>query len=130
MTKHYLTATETAKLVRTALKSAFPGVKFSITTKHHTSVRVTWKDGPSSAEVKKIACQYEGGSFDAMIDLATHNEHYLLPDGSVILHRGEIGHSYGEIRGADKCMVEGAKLVSFGANYIFCTRLTAGDWGY
>ena len=46
----YLTAAETAKLIRKALKASFPGVKFSVRSKSYSmgaSVNVSYIDGPS-----------------------------------------------------------------------------------
>lgn len=53
----YVTVAETAKLVRTALKEAFPGVKFSVRSTSYSggsSVRAGWTDGPQVAEVDKV----------------------------------------------------------------------------
>ena len=54
----YLSVADTAKLVRSALKKAFPGVKFSVRSTSYSggsSVRVGWTDGPQTAEVDKVA---------------------------------------------------------------------------
>ena len=54
----YVSVADTAKLVRSALKQAFPGVKFSVRSTSYSggsSVRVGWTDGPQSAEVDKVA---------------------------------------------------------------------------
>jgi hypothetical protein len=53
----YVTVAETAKLVRAALKEAFPGVKFSVRSTSYSggsSVRAGWADGPQVAEVDKV----------------------------------------------------------------------------
>jgi hypothetical protein len=75
MAHRYLTCAETAKLLRTALKENFPGVKFTV--KSHTysggaSIRVGWTEGPRSKEVTAITRQFTGASFDPMIDLKTY----------------------------------------------------------
>lgn len=70
MTK-YLSCAETAKLLRQALKEAFPGTKFSVQSKTYSggaSITVKWTDGPTSAQVGKIAAPFEGAYFDGMID--------------------------------------------------------------
>lgn len=68
----YITVTETAKLVRAALKTAFPAVKFSVTSKSYSGgahIRVSWQDGPTTGQVERVTGQYSGSTFDAMIDL-------------------------------------------------------------
>lgn len=52
---------ETTKAIRAELKAAFPGHKFSVTCKNFSmgsSFRVTWLDGVTEAEVKKITNKY------------------------------------------------------------------------
>lgn len=65
----YVTA---AKNMRTELKRAFPGIKFSVQSKSYSggcSITVYWTDGPTSKAVESIINKYSGGSFDGMIDL-------------------------------------------------------------
>ena len=67
---HYLTCAETAKLVRTALRESFPGVKFSVRAKTYSggaSISVWWTDGPMRADVEAVARQFEAADFDGMI---------------------------------------------------------------
>lgn len=67
----YLSCAETAKLVRKALKEAFPGIKFSVRSKTYSggaSIDVHWTDGPADCQVKPLVCAFQGGSFDAMTD--------------------------------------------------------------
>ena len=88
----------TAKLVRAALKTAFPGQKFSVRSQTYAggaSNDNRWTDGPSSTEVDKVAGQYNGAGFDGMIDLKTYNHDWLYPDGHVESFQSEIGHSHG-----------------------------------
>jgi len=70
MEKTYETAAETARKIRAALK-AFPGVKFSVTSKSYSggsSVSVSWTDGPLASVVDKVVKVFEGATFDAMTD--------------------------------------------------------------
>ncbi len=72
MMTRYLSCAETAKLVRAALKAAFPAVKFSV--KSHTysmgaSINVSWTDGPTDQRVRDIVRQFEGADFDGMQDM-------------------------------------------------------------
>lgn len=94
----YLSCAETAKLVRKALKEAFPRQKFSVRSSTYSmgaSIHVGWTDGPQTADVDKVIGCFAGSGFDGMIDLKTSNSHWLYPDGTVQLFEYEIGHSYG-----------------------------------
>ena len=64
----YISATDTAKLVRADLKAHFPYTVFSVRC-HHGSIDVRWTDGATSLEVQPILNHYEGATFDGMIDL-------------------------------------------------------------
>lgn len=96
MSTKYLTCAETAKLVRVALKEAFPDVKFGVRAKTYSggaSMTITWTDGPNNAQVEAIAKRFKGAYFDGSID-----------------YKGSVYH-----------MVNGEQ-VSFGADFIHCTR--------
>jgi hypothetical protein len=85
---HYLSCAETAKLVRQALKAAFPGVKFSVRSHTYSmgaNISVNWTDGPTEAAVNAITDGYRSVDFDGMTDSTTHRPTTLiaLPDGSV-----------------------------------------------
>lgn len=60
-----------AKNIRTELKRAFPGIKFSVRKWHHGSVSVAWRDGPTTRQVEAITNNYLAGSFNSTV------EHYL-----------------------------------------------------
>ncbi|QNE46133.1 hypothetical protein F1C58_03880 [Glaciihabitans sp. INWT7] len=67
----YISTKDTAKLVRGALKSAFPGVKFSVRMSSGTAsawMRVQWDDGPTTREVDAITTRFEGRKFNSMTD--------------------------------------------------------------
>lgn len=55
--------------IRTELRRAFPGVKFSVRKSGHGTVNVRWTDGPTEAELKDIAGKYKRGSFNGMEDI-------------------------------------------------------------
>lgn len=97
MAKRYLSAAETAKLVRAELKEAFPKFKgFSVTSKTYSggaSINVSWTDGPTAPMVDAIVKKFAGSTFDGMVDLKTHHDS---------LYKGEV--------------------VSFGADYVFTNR--------
>jgi hypothetical protein len=123
----YLSCSATAKLVRVALKKAFPGIKFSVRSSVYSggaSIRVGWTDGPSSKAVKAVAGAYAGGGFDGMIDMAYSVEAWLLPDGSASFASspGTTG-SRGVYEPFDNpAPAPGAKKVRFGADYVFCEK--------
>lgn len=91
-TKEYITVADTAKYVRKALSHNFPKVKFGVRSKSYSggaSIRVTWIDGPTTAQVKKVTERYEGADFDGMIDLKTYHETLLAgPNGIRAVHFG------------------------------------------
>ncbi len=62
-----LTTTAAAKAIRSDLKVAFPGVKFSVRS-HSCSINVTWTNGPTQKQVAEITWKYTNGTFDGMID--------------------------------------------------------------
>ena len=76
MSTNYISATDTAKLVRKALKENFPNVKFSVKTSKYSggsSIDVSWIDGPTSDEAKEVAAHFHGASFDGMTDMKEYN---------------------------------------------------------
>lgn len=83
----YLTVADTAKLVRQALKAAFPGVKFSVRSNSYAggaSIDVSWTDGPLESAVQETAKRYEGATFDGMTDMKSNHSTLLAgPDGNV-----------------------------------------------
>ncbi len=67
----WLDAPQIAWLVRTALKEAFPGAKFSVTSDRYSmgsSVRVSWTNGPSTRLVAALVRRFEGKGFDGQTD--------------------------------------------------------------
>ncbi|TFC94502.1 MULTISPECIES: LPD29 domain-containing protein [Cryobacterium] len=67
----YISTKYTAKLVRVALKNAFPGGKFSVRMSTGTAsawMNVSWSDGPTDREVSAVTSQYEGRKFNGMTD--------------------------------------------------------------
>jgi hypothetical protein len=125
--RRYVGVVETAKLMRVALKAAFPATKFSVRSSSYAggaSIRVGWVDGPSTKLVKEISGQFEGGGFDGMIDMKYHVEHWLLPDGSTVpaYSPGTEG-SRGTVPAIKNNRPhDDAELVSFGADFVFEER--------
>lgn len=120
----YLTCAQTAKLVRAALKQAFPDLRFSVRSKTYSggaSINVSYSGGPCTPPVQAVVNAYRGADFDGMVDLKTYNRHYLLPDGSVRLSSYYPDGTSGPV-GVVQALPEGAREVRFGADFIFVTR--------
>lgn len=82
--RRYISCTDTAKLVRQALKDAFkenyPSVKFSVKSREYSmgaSIDVSWTDGPTSQVVKRIIDTFQGADFDGMQDMKISRESAL-----------------------------------------------------
>jgi hypothetical protein len=125
-TARYIDTAETAKMIRAALKRAFPGVKFGVRSHRYaggSSINIDWLDGPTQAMVAALVGQYQGKGFDGMIDMAYYVEHWLLPDGSVVAAKssGTEG-SRGMVEAFSTERPEGAELVQFGTRHVFTSR--------
>jgi len=131
----YLTAAETAKLLRPALAANFPGVKFSVRSDTYSmgaSIRVHWTDGPRTWQVEKVARRFEGADFDGSIDLKTSRQHWLTPDGKVgFAHTsgsegsmGYIPETFGDPIGPQ------VELVHLGADSVSCSRTVTDFEGH
>lgn len=117
----YLSTAETAKLIRKALKAAFPAVKFSV--RSSSSVRVGWTDGPTTKRVEEVVSQFSSKSFDGSIDMEVSHTVWLCPDGDILPAncRGTVG-SRGHIDAYSYPKPhDDAEEVMFGG-YTFCTR--------
>lgn len=126
----HFSCAETAKLIRSALKTAFPGVKFSVrssTYANGASVSIRWTDGPAGRDVDAVARVFSGADFDGMIDLKVYSDHWLEPDGTVkIAHRPGTTGSLTEI--IEDPPSANARLVSFGADFVFTERRISAEW--
>lgn len=125
MTK-YISTTETARMIRQALKAKFPGFKFSVRSSKYaggSSIRVSWTDGPTAALVDQVVQPFSGSAFDGMIDMKYSLKSWILPDGTVALAQSPgTGGQMGSDPGYDYPAPDGAELVSFGADFIFTER--------
>jgi hypothetical protein len=123
----YLSCAETAKLVRSALKKAFPTTKFSVKSSTYSggaSIDVKWRDGPAAVSVEAVTRRYSGGDFDGSIDMMSYNSSWLMPDGTAYFAKssGTVG-STGCIPASDNAAPSpDAKRVRFGADFIFTNR--------
>lgn len=123
----YVSAADTAKLIRAQLKAKFPGVKFSVRTSVYAggaSIDVSWTDGPTSKLVDQVVKPFAGGGFDGMIDMAYSVEAFLLEDGSAAFAQtsGTEG-STGMVAAAKAFKpTPGAERVRFLSDYVFTKR--------
>lgn len=115
--KTYLSAAETAKLVRGVLKHAFPGVKFSVRS-DTGSINVKWTDGPTGRDVDAVVKGFAGSGFDGMQDLKYSISHWRMPDGTFKLahvHHNLDPQTFGKPH-------PDATPVQFGADFVFTSR--------
>lgn len=81
-----LTAADSNKLLKKALRKAFPGTKFSVRMSRGTgygNAWVRWTDGPSTEEVQKVIAPFEGQGFDGMTDSSYYKDTAIEIDGVV-----------------------------------------------
>lgn len=104
--RELLTVTDTAKLLRRALRAAHPSVKFSVRSNTYSggaSIDVSWTDGPTASTVDRTAEMYCGATFDGMTDSMNYHSTLLAgPDG-------------------------GVQNVRFGADFVFTHRTESDD---
>lgn len=127
MTTQYISAAETAKLIRAALKRHFPGVKFAVKSSKYAggaSINVDWIDGPTRGQVQAVAGNYQGGRFDGMIDMAYSVTHYLMPDGSAMVAKSPGSAGSGGVAPSFENPEPhpDAERVHFLADHVFCNR--------
>lgn len=124
--RSWISTADTAKCVRVALADAFPGVRFSVRSKVYSggsSINVRWTDGPSSRDVDDVIGVFAGKDFDGMIDLGIYVDAIVDARGRVVGHKspGTVG-SHGTIPPTDDPVPPGARIVHFGASYVFAQR--------
>jgi hypothetical protein len=72
-----------AKNIRIELARSFPGIKFSVKSERFSmgnAIRISWTDGPTSAQVEEISKKYEAGDFDGMTDCYNYRKDHAWPD--------------------------------------------------
>lgn len=82
-----------AKMIRGALKSGFPGTKFSVRGSSYSmghSIDVSWTDGPTGAQVKPILDRFESKGFDGMTDCSFSCGDRLLNGVQVFIDGGYV----------------------------------------
>ena len=71
-------SSQAAILIRKELKNIFAATKFSVNSSGN-NINVSWLNGPSSNEIKKITVKYKAGNFDTMQDSYDFNNKNDLP---------------------------------------------------
>jgi len=123
----YLTAAETAKIVRKVLKREFPEITFGVTSETYSggaSISVQWIDGPTEKQVMAHIGVFAGKGFDGMIDLSYYKDAWMTPDGKVYPAKSQgSGNSGGMDEPYDlPAPSPDAELVHFGSGYIHARR--------
>jgi len=96
ITRSYTTA-GTAQLIREALKVAFPGIKFSVTSDTFaggSSVDIRYTDGPRWREVQAVTDQFGSGHFNSMEDIYEYRDKPAAVDAAGRLVRTSYGAKY------------------------------------
>ena len=123
----FISVTDTAKLIRKALKREFQGFKFSVRSSKYAggaSIDISWTDGPTSEQVDSVTDAFAGKGFDGSIDLAYRCHSFLTEDGrAYVAGTSGTAGSMGAVEKAHNFKPERtARRVSFGADYIFSRR--------
>lgn len=105
----YINITETAKIIRSELQAAFPGISFSVRCSQYSMgchIIVRWTNGPTARAVEKITDSRYGTGFDGMTDSTTsHNQTF---NGEVVHFSGSRPHCSREISPAYEATYEQA----------------------
>lgn len=123
----YISCADSAKLLRKALKSNFPGVRFSVKSRVYAggaSIDIHWLDGPTRKQVESVSRHFQSADFDGMIDMESGRDQWLTPQGEVYVARidGTEG-SAGTI--ATRTFIrphDDAERVHLGSKYVFAER--------
>jgi hypothetical protein len=103
-----ISTTDTAKMIRKALKASFPATKFSVRSHSYSggsSIDISWIDGPMESEVDAISKFYQGASFDGMTDMKDYFNSLIILEG-------------------DDLPTE----VHFGADFVFTSRKVSSEY--
>ncbi len=127
MQAEYLSCAATAKLIRAALKLAFPATSFRVHSKNYSggaSITINWIDGPTDRLVAAVSGPFQGGRFDGSIDMATTHNSWLQPDGKACMavDQGTTGSKGSRAPEENAMPVPGCRLVRFGADHVFTYR--------
>ena len=134
MRTRYISAPETARLVRARLKAAFPGVRFAVRASTYpggASLDVAWTGGPDTQAVEAVAGRFAGARLDHGLELKVRVLHWLLPDGTATIASNEGTQASQGVIAPERVWMPhpDAKLVHFAPDHVFCTRRDAEPVG-
>jgi len=130
MKASYVPARDTAKLVRAALRAAFPSIGVSVRAHVYrggSSLDVAWTEGPSTKAVEAVAGRFAGARLDGGLELRVRVLHWLLPDGTAMVASNEgTQDRQGAIPPEREWMPHPeARLVHFAPDFVFCNGRVA-----
>ena len=117
-----INCTETAKLVRKALKENFPGIKFSVKkSPGGSSIYVRWTDGPGEKSVESIVNFFEGATFDPSFDSKSYvsqewNGEEVQFGADYVICQRDYSRSYAEAIVSQFCKRWGIPLLKIDGN--------------
>ena len=89
MTRQLTSAAMCAKEIRKELKTAFSGIKFSVTSSTFSmgnSVDINWTNGPTREAVETVTKKYQYGHFNGMEDIYEYsNSREELPQAKFVM---------------------------------------------
>jgi len=118
---------DTAKLIRAALKKAFPGVKFSVRAKSYSmgcSIQVGYDADVATSDVRKVVSVFSSTGYDGMIDASYAKYAWLAPDGtaSQAYFQGRVGNDGNAAREYGDPHAANCRYVRFGADYVMVQK--------
>jgi hypothetical protein len=128
--RRWVDTAEAAKMIRVALKRAFPGVKFSVRSDRYaggSSVSIGWTDGPTDEAVTAVTRGFAGNRFDGMDDLQ-----YGADSWHCVQHGACVARTYGT--GDDRSgpvnerCCEQAESVHFACGYVPTRRTLSPEF--
>ena len=108
MATTYISTTDTAKMIRKALKNSFPSTKFSVRSHSYSggsSIDISWIDGPMESEVDAISKFYQGATFDGQTDMKDYHNSLVILEGNDL-----------------------PTEVHFGADFVFTSRKISNEY--
>jgi len=122
-----ISLTDTAKLIRAALKKAFPGVKFSVRAKSYSmgcSIQVGYDADIATNDVRKVVSVFSSTGFDGMVDGSYAKYAWLAPDGtaSAAYVSGCVGNDGNAVEEYGDPHAAHCRYVRFGADYVMVQK--------
>jgi hypothetical protein len=123
----YIGVADTAKLIRAALKKAFPGQKFSVRAKSYSmgcSIQVGYNADVATNDVQRVVSVFSSTGFDGMIDASYARYAWLAPDGTASLaySQSRVGNDGNAVREFGEPHTANCRYVRFGADYVMVQK--------